>query len=75
MSEQPQGAGPGSTRRAPEPQRPETLAAAMLRAAAALREAEIPFMLCGSMACWARGGPEPFTKDDLLSAIETHIGR
>lgn len=20
-------------------------------------------MLCGSMACWARGGPEPFTKD------------
>ena len=50
-------------RRAPEPQRHEELVDALLRGAAALREAGVPFMLCGSMACWARGGPEPFTKD------------
>jgi aminoglycoside-2''-adenylyltransferase len=27
------------------------------RAAAALREAEVPYMLGGGLACWARGGP------------------
>jgi len=63
MSEQPRGGGPGFVRRAPEPHRPEDLANALLRGAAALRKAEVAFMLCGSMACWARGGPEPFTKD------------
>lgn len=36
------------------------------RAAAALRDAGIPFALGGSLACWARGGPET-TKDlDLM---------
>lgn len=36
------------------------------RAAAALREADVPFVLGGSLAAWARGGPET-TKDlDLL---------
>jgi hypothetical protein len=43
--------------------RPGALAEALKRTAAALREAEVPFMLAGSMACWVRGGPEPFTKD------------
>ena len=43
--------------------RPDALAATLKRAAAALREANVPFMLCGSVACWARGGPEPFTTD------------
>ena len=43
--------------------RPDALADALKRAAAALRRAEVPFMLCGSMACWVRGGPEPLTKD------------
>ena len=33
------------------------LVAAMKRAAAALRDAEIDFMLGGGMAVWARGGP------------------
>src|SRR5919204_4143275 len=33
------------------------------RAAAALREADIPFMLAGGVASWARGGPE--TDHDL----------
>lgn len=63
MSEQSRGGGPEYVRRVPDPVRPEELVDALLRGAAALRQAEIPFMLCGSMACWARGGPEPFTKD------------
>jgi hypothetical protein len=33
---------------------------------AALREAEIPFMLGGSVAAWARGGPEPKKDLDLM---------
>jgi hypothetical protein len=35
-----------------------TLVATMKRAAAALRAAELDFMLGGGMAVWARGGPE-----------------
>src|SRR5919108_226095 len=35
----------------------ESLVATMKRAAAALRDAEIPFMLGGGLAAWARGGP------------------
>src|SRR3954462_2489083 len=35
----------------------------MKRAVAALREAGIPFLLAGSLAGWARGGPE--THHDL----------
>jgi hypothetical protein len=36
---------------------------ALKRAAAALREADIPFLLGGSLASWARGGPQ--TRHDL----------
>jgi putative nucleotidyltransferase-like protein len=36
---------------------------ALKRAAAALREAQIPFLLGGSLASWARGGPQ--TRHDL----------
>ncbi|MFL5821234.1 MAG: nucleotidyltransferase [Solirubrobacteraceae bacterium] len=36
------------------------------KAAAALREAEIPFALGGSLACWARGGPEVTNDLDLM---------
>ena len=39
---------------------------AMKRAAAALREAEVPFMLGGGMAAWARGGPPTDHDVDLL---------
>ena len=35
----------------------ESLVTTMKRAAAALRDAEIPFMLGGGLAAWARGGP------------------
>src|SRR5919108_3051608 len=37
------------------------------RAAAALRGADVPFALAGSVACWARGGPAPC--NDLDFAI------
>jgi predicted nucleotidyltransferase len=39
------------------------LEATLKKAAAALREAGIPFLLGGSLASWARGGPE--TRHDL----------
>jgi hypothetical protein len=37
--------------------------ASLKKAVAALREAELPFLLAGSLAVWARGGPE--TRHDL----------
>ncbi len=37
--------------------------ATLKRSVAALRDAEIPFLLGGSLACWARGAPE--TRHDL----------
>jgi hypothetical protein len=37
--------------------------AALKRSAAALRRADVPFLLGGSLASWARGGPE--TRHDL----------
>jgi putative nucleotidyltransferase-like protein len=36
------------------------------KAAAALRDADIPFALGGSLACWARGGPEVTNDLDLI---------
>ena len=42
---------------------PAEIEAALKKAAAALREAGIPFMLGGSLAAWVRGGPE--TRNDL----------
>src|ERR1041384_795182 len=39
------------------------LETALKKSAAALRAAEIPFLLGGSLASWARGGPE--TRHDL----------
>jgi hypothetical protein len=46
-----------------EEQLPASLGDTLKKAAAALRKAEVPFLLCGSMACWARGGPPLVTKD------------
>jgi hypothetical protein len=40
-----------------------SIEASLKKAVAALREAEIPFLLAGSLAIWARGGPE--TRHDL----------
>jgi hypothetical protein len=39
------------------------------KAAAALRGAEIDFVLGGSLACWARGGPEVSNDLDLLVRV------
>ena len=41
----------------------ERIGAALKKAAAALRDAEVPFLLGGGLASWARGGPE--TRNDL----------
>jgi hypothetical protein len=41
----------------------EVIEAALKRAVAALRDAGIPFLLGGSLASWARGGPQ--TRHDL----------
>jgi hypothetical protein len=75
MSEQPSGRPVDPAAYEFEHHRPGALAEALKRAAAALREAEIPFMLCGSVACWARGGPEPFTKDVDLCVKEADADR
>jgi Uncharacterised nucleotidyltransferase len=44
----------------------ERLVASMKRAAAALRDAEVPFMLGGGLAAWARGGPRTDNDVDLF---------
>lgn len=44
----------------------EGIVAALRVAVPALREAGIPFMLGGSMAVWAYGGPEPTNDLDLM---------
>src|SRR5919199_1869611 len=44
----------------------EDIEAALKRAAAALREAGVPFLLGGSLASWARGGPESRHDLDLM---------
>src|SRR3954470_13028480 len=48
--------------------------ATLKKSAAALREAQIPFLLGGSLASWARGGPE--TRHDLdLMLKESDVDR
>jgi hypothetical protein len=55
----------------------EDIQSSLKRAVSALKEGEIEFMLGGSLACWARGGPEStndldfFVKpDDAAQALE-----
>lgn len=45
------------------PQTHDAIEEALRRATAALRDADVAFMLGGSVACWARGGPR--TQNDL----------
>ncbi|TMK42360.1 MAG: nucleotidyltransferase family protein [Actinobacteria bacterium] len=42
------------------------IAATLRKATAALRDAGVPFMLSGSFACWARGGPRSQNDLDLM---------
>jgi hypothetical protein len=44
----------------------EEICGALKIAVSALRQAEIPFLLAGSLAVWARGGPEPQKDLDLM---------
>lgn len=44
----------------------EKLAHTLKVAVATLRDADIPFVLGGSLAAWARGGPEPQNDLDLM---------
>jgi hypothetical protein len=44
----------------------EDITATLRKAAAALDRAEVPFLLGGSLACWARGGPESTNDLDLM---------
>ena len=44
----------------------ERLLAAMKNAAGILREADIPFVLGGGLACWARGAPKTEHDVDFL---------
>jgi predicted nucleotidyltransferase len=44
----------------------DELLATMKKAAAALRDADVPFMLGGGLAAWARGGPESDHDLDLM---------
>jgi hypothetical protein len=50
----------------PEPNGFERLLEVMKKAAAALRDAEVPFALGGGLACWARGGPKTEHDVDFL---------
>jgi hypothetical protein len=42
------------------------IAASLRKAAAALRDHDVPFMLAGSVACWARGGPRSQNDVDFV---------
>ena len=44
----------------------ESLLEAMRKAAGALRDADVPFLLGGGLACWARGGPPSDHDVDFL---------
>ena len=44
----------------------EDIETSLKRSVAALKEADIEFMLGGSLACWARGGPESTNDLDLF---------
>ncbi len=48
----------------------DALSETLRRATSLLRDAGVPFMLGGSMACWARGGPRPQNDLDLMVAPE-----
>ena len=49
-----------------QPETFERMLETLKKAAGALREAEVPFLLGGGVACWARGGPESDHDLDLM---------
>src|SRR5256885_1752564 len=59
----------------PVPDDFESLLSAMKRAAAVLRDGEIPFALAGGLAGYARGGPPPLPRADRLGRAAGADGR
>jgi nucleotidyltransferase DUF2204 len=51
----------------------DDISATLRKAAPALREAGVPFMLGGSFACWARGGPRSQNDLDLMLPTEEAV--
>jgi hypothetical protein len=58
----------------------ERMMPTLKKAAAALRDADVPFLLAGGLACWARGGPETdhdldfmVREEDAERALETLV--
>jgi Uncharacterised nucleotidyltransferase len=45
---------------------PDSLTASLKRAAAALEQQRVPFLLGGGLGCWARGGPPSSNDIDLM---------
>src|SRR3954449_7733733 len=59
----------------------EEIESSLKTAAAALRDAQLPFALAGSVACWARGAPQSRNDLDFLvrpedaeAALEALVG-
>src|SRR3954468_2332230 len=59
----------------------EDIESSLKKSAAALRDAELPFALAGSVACWARGAPQSRNDLDFLvrpqdaeAALEALVG-
>ena len=57
-------------------ERLQTILGSLKRAAAALRDADVPYAVAGALACWARGGPVDdgdvdlvVTSDDVARAV------
>jgi Uncharacterised nucleotidyltransferase len=51
----------------------ETFQQTLKKVVAALREADVPFMLGGGLACWVRGGPESGHDLDLMLKPEDAV--
>lgn len=56
------------SRLSPDKERAQRVVTALKRAAAALRDAGVPFAVAGGLACWARGGPVSDRDVDLVLA-------
>jgi hypothetical protein len=59
----------------------EEIESSLKKAAAALRDADLPFALAGSVACWARGAPQSrndldflVREEDAEAALEALVG-
>jgi nucleotidyltransferase DUF2204 len=56
----------GNSQSVRQAQTHQTIAATLRKTARLLRESNVPFMLGGSLACWARGGPRSQNDLDVM---------